>query len=558
MKTIENLIEYIEGPTSKAVVEHKKAQEAEAKKQQKKLKAQQQKIRRQVEQQIESLKDVNGDIQEVTIEIKQIQNQLTQLKAGKGKKTELKRIKTAEDKLLVLEERRKKIESFVKGMEVEVKNLCPDINFVDECRDLKGILGIVAPEILALEKKEKIPIKNQQAPSVLKLIQPPAKPISPSNSTSLDEDPAKRMVTIRRVNIPHAEPQVTVTAKGTTPDMDQLLYTFVNGQLVPASNLSPNAFQNANGAIQLFMSDNNGLTKMPVNMIPVESQPPKESKKKEKEKESLQKKVEKQTSKEEKKKKSEKKKEVTKKETKEQEKKEQKEEKKKKVKKVYIDPEYAANPFKLLDDDGGEITDETEEEVEVEKNEVDELVEEMKKVQVTQTAIKNEKNEKKKQQGISTNQKSSKVMERQESVNSNNSKDSKQSKKQQKKIEQQQQQNQHQNNIHSFPLHPQYQQHSGSSQPHTTVYKPADYVNANKKSSQQHAAASHNQASSAHSIMDQLNRGVKVEGLRLPPGITLTKVTPSNAEIHHQKRESINRVSFVEVSLIAIWTFHLQ
>jgi hypothetical protein len=142
-------------------------------------------------------------------------------------------------------------------------------------------------------------------------------------------------------------------------------------------------------------------------------------------------------------------------------------------------------------------------------------------------------------------------MERQESVNSNNSKDSKQSKKQQKKIiaEQQQQQQQQQqlnHNVHSFPLHPQYPQHPGSSQ--TTVYKPADYVNANKKSSQHFSttsvAASQNQASSAHSIMDQLNRGVKVEGLRLPPGITLTKVTPSNAEIHHQKRESINRVSY--------------
>jgi hypothetical protein len=59
----------------------------------------------------------------------------------------------------------------------------------------------------------------------------------------------------------YAEPQVTVTAKGTTLDMDQLLYTFVNGQLVPASSLSPSAFQN--GSIQLFMSSN-GQTKMVV------------------------------------------------------------------------------------------------------------------------------------------------------------------------------------------------------------------------------------------------------------------------------------------------------
>lgn len=45
------------------------------------------------------------------------------------------------------------------------------------------------------------------------------------------------------------------------------------------------------------------------------------------------------------------------------------------------------------------------------------------------------------------------------------------------------------------------------------------------------------------SIMDQLNRGVKVEGLMLPPGITLTRVDPSTAEGLRAKKESIGRVS---------------
>lgn len=51
-------------------------------------------------------------------------------------------------------------------------------------------------------------------------------------------DQSKRMVTIRRVNVPHAEPQVTVTAKGISPDKDKLLYTFINGQLIPSTNLA--------------------------------------------------------------------------------------------------------------------------------------------------------------------------------------------------------------------------------------------------------------------------------------------------------------------------------
>lgn len=45
--------------------------------------------------------------------------------------------------------------------------------------------------------------------------------------------------------------------------------------------------------------------------------------------------------------------------------------------------------------------------------------------------------------------------------------------------------------------------------------------------------------------MDQLNRGVKVEGLMLPPGITLTRVDPNTAEGLRAKKESIGRVSAI-------------
>lgn len=45
------------------------------------------------------------------------------------------------------------------------------------------------------------------------------------------------------------------------------------------------------------------------------------------------------------------------------------------------------------------------------------------------------------------------------------------------------------------------------------------------------------------SIMEQLNRGVNVEGLTLPPGITLTRVDPNTAEGLRAKKESIGRVS---------------
>ncbi|XP_065371189.1 uncharacterized protein LOC135963317 isoform X2 [Calliphora vicina] len=58
-----------------------------------------------------------------------------------------------------------------------------------------------------------------------------------SNSTT---DPSKRIVTIRRVNLPNVpEPQVTVTAKGPSPDKDKLLYTFINGQLIQTGTAPP-------------------------------------------------------------------------------------------------------------------------------------------------------------------------------------------------------------------------------------------------------------------------------------------------------------------------------
>lgn len=52
--------------------------------------------------------------------------------------------------------------------------------------------------------------------------------------------------------------------------------------------------------------------------------------------------------------------------------------------------------------------------------------------------------------------------------------------------------------------------------------------------------------------MDQLNRGVKVEGLTLPPGITLTRVDPNSAEGMRAKKEAISRVR----SIIIIYKNH--
>lgn len=564
LKSLENLVEYIEGPSSKAVVEHKKAEEAAAKKQLKKAKQTELKVRRQIDSQLEVLNKLNSQIQEVVIDAKQVQNQLSQLKAGKGKTKELKKVKTAEDKLSELNSHRTKLENNAKAIFCDIKELNPSFDLHNECFEMKTVFAMLPPQPL-MKPPMKIPVKpqtppvnipmavpaqvrvqhqhfeqprnpqptQQQTPRLVQQQQPPAQ-----QKKSLDDDPAKRMVTIRRINLPHAEPQVTVTAKGTTPDMDQLLYTFVNGQLVPASSLSPSAFQN--GSIQLYMSSN-GQTKMVVDnqlrkmsknevLIPSQQQQPhqqqqmtEKNKKKAATVENVSEKV---------KKKNEKKKEepepaITKKETEKQEnsKKQKTTAKpdaakakvnignnnaKKKLKKAYIDPEFAANPFKLLDDD-----DEHSESGEDDKSDVvEEVIEPVKKI------------------------------EEEPKTNGKKSKEDKKSAKKQlntqplqpvKSEKNKQKTNQLKNNDRKDSIT------STASSNTSKDSKSKQTVLSNVRTDAPMSPMVQQALMSSNSIMDQLNRGVRVEGLRLPPGITLTKVAPSDSL--GMKRESINRVN---------------
>lgn len=437
VKSLENLVEYIEGPSSKAVVEQKKADEAAAKKQQKKAKQIELKIRRQIDLHIEQLAKLNGDIQEVVIDAKQVQNQLSQLKAGKGKHKELKKVKLVEEKLSELNSRRLRLENDAKGICSDIKILNPNVDIIRECCEMRTISGLLNPPSLTQIPAPYVQQQQQQPrPSVtISNARPIPVRIPPSQnqSQSSEEDPAKRMVTIRRINLPHAEPQVTVTAKGTTPDMDQLLYTFVNGQLVPASSLSPSAFQN--GSIQLFMSSNGQkklvvenrmqqqqqpqqrISKMseapsPVTITQHQLQTTDKNKKKQPTSIPVAPVVEKTVEKSKKSlKKADKKKDetpiVNKKESKKLEPSKAQEaekkldqnkseashaDKKKKVKKAYIDPEFASNPFKLLDD---EQHSDSEDEISLASSDLNEPIKRMEDFSSKTTNLKKVKEDKK-------------------------------------------------------------------------------------------------------------------------------------------------------------------
>ncbi|XP_013114146.2 uncharacterized protein LOC106091967 isoform X1 [Stomoxys calcitrans] len=98
-----------------------------------------------------------------------------------------------------------------------------------------------------------------------------------SATSNSSNDPSKRIVTIRRVNLPNVpEPQVTVTAKGRSPDKDKLLYTFINGQLVQTGTTPPTPPMPIISSMQpLVQPLSSHLTKLPPeHLMPIPPLPP--------------------------------------------------------------------------------------------------------------------------------------------------------------------------------------------------------------------------------------------------------------------------------------------
>lgn len=203
VKPIENLIEYIEGVEEKKVVKAK----AKPKKPKKNTALLE-------EKKLNELESLNGNLLSCEVQIKQYLNQLMQIRRGKQK--DPTRIKTAEEKLKEFTDIKIKYETEATQTIRQLKQI--NANFdITAHKELKYVLSSF----------KNLSVKNEQQ-----------KQPAPVNEVKSEAD--KRMVTIRRINLPYSQPQVTVTAKGTTPDQDQLLYAFVNGHLVPGAMISSN------------------------------------------------------------------------------------------------------------------------------------------------------------------------------------------------------------------------------------------------------------------------------------------------------------------------------
>lgn len=228
---IQDILEYIEGSSNKKDSMKKAAKKAKQK--QKKLDV----------KRVEELEQMREDFHDIFFKEAEAKTELKLLKTAKKK--DKKKITEVENYVKKLGKSRSKIESPILELIAELKKNNSEFKFAY------------------------LPTKEQQLEKLHRDIKPPSPPtvqqptkVTPTNdfnhhghiinpeqfnnntngNVSLQNgqkqncevslDPSKRMVTIRRVNVPHADAQVTVTAKGLSPDKDKLLYTFINGQLV--------------------------------------------------------------------------------------------------------------------------------------------------------------------------------------------------------------------------------------------------------------------------------------------------------------------------------------
>lgn len=229
LPNIQDILEYIEGSSNRKDSLKKAAKKAKQK--QKKLDV----------KRVEELEQMREDFHDIFFKEAEAKSELKLLKTAKKK--DKKKITEVENGVKKLGKMRAKIETPILELLAELKKNNSEFKF--------SYLPTKEQQLEKLHRDTKPPSPPTVQPTKLTtndfnhhghIINPEHFTNNTSGNTSLQNgqkqncevslDPSKRMVTIRRVNVPHADAQVTVTAKGLSPDKDKLLYTFINGQLV--------------------------------------------------------------------------------------------------------------------------------------------------------------------------------------------------------------------------------------------------------------------------------------------------------------------------------------
>ncbi|XP_017005031.2 uncharacterized protein [Drosophila takahashii] len=232
-----------------------------------------QKMRKEEEKRIKELEDLRGQFLDIYFKEFIDKYEMKALTAAGGRKKEKKRIGELEANIKNLQRAKAKVETVILELIATVKQTNSEFKFsylptkqqqLAKMAQLEEILNGGPP---AVRQETPAPQPAPQYPdfssgSSNSFYSPPgqntpvcfAPPqqsqhppqlsrdvIAAMAANSITADPSKRIVTIRRVQLPHpgAEQQVTVVAKGSAPHEDKLLYTFVNGHMVASGPAQP-------------------------------------------------------------------------------------------------------------------------------------------------------------------------------------------------------------------------------------------------------------------------------------------------------------------------------
>lgn len=239
--SLDDILDFIEGNSTAKKDSQKKA-----------AKKAKQKQKKEDVKRLEELEQLRDQFHEVFFKESDVKNELKNLRSMK--KRDKKKIAELETSIKKYGKFKCKIESNILELIIALKANSPEFKFAylpsKELLEKQSTQNNGTPIIAASSEQTKI---QSEKSSNVRIIQNdqrqgdsqhqqqhPQQQQQQQQTCELSLDQSKRMVTIRRINVPHAEPQVTVTAKGISPDKDKLLYTFINGQLIPSANV-PNA-----------------------------------------------------------------------------------------------------------------------------------------------------------------------------------------------------------------------------------------------------------------------------------------------------------------------------
>ena len=229
--SIQDILQFIEGGTSKKDSLKKAAKKAK------------QKQKKQDVKKLEELEQIREEFYDIFYKESNAKSELKLVKVSKKK--DKKKIAEAESNVRKCGKTRSKIETSILELIAELKRHNNDFKFsylptkeqqADErLKTLNAANNVCAAEpSCSSSSSTPLVVASNASTQNAKLQKNGNVEIVHNTSVAAgsESDPSKRMVTIRRINTPYSDPQVTVTAKGQSPDKDQLLYTFINGQII--------------------------------------------------------------------------------------------------------------------------------------------------------------------------------------------------------------------------------------------------------------------------------------------------------------------------------------